>query len=77
MTQEAIDALARDYAPILHGEASYDWKCGYITSELITLEACEGQTLNSVSLYAGYIVAAALRSKPAGPNIDDVIRGLI
>lgn len=81
LTQEMIEALAVDYAPILNNESmSYDEKQGYMLSELIHIlppPLIDANSWNSVRLYAGYIVAAGLRNAPKPIDIDAVITNLI
>ena len=79
MNQDVIDALAKDYATILHNESmSVDEKTGYMLSELVTIwPEAKTVTWNSLRLYAGYIVAAGLRNAPPPIDIESMIRGLI
>jgi hypothetical protein len=79
LTQEAIDALAVEYAPILKQLGNYDQRCGYMTSELVGMQDITGEQLfNTLRLYAGYIVASYERNAPdESALIAAAIRNLI
>jgi hypothetical protein len=77
--QEAIDALATEYAPILKQLGSYDERQGYMTAELVSMKDIIGDwTFNSVRLYAGYVAASYERNAPdESAAIREAIANLI